>query len=84
MDTELKYPKGAGCITFSSWISFMSAMSCQFFQVTYGDTDKMVEVKPYFFDDQMCDECQVWGRLAPYFCGNIHCAYLTYEQSFLP
>eukprot|EP00731_Ephydatia_muelleri_P020445 Em0013g172a len=67
VDPELKYPKGAGRVTFSSRVSFMSAVSCRFFQV---------EVKPYVLDDQMCDEChgvQCGGRLAPYFCGNIHC-----------
>eukprot|EP00731_Ephydatia_muelleri_P019180 Em0012g5a len=71
VDPELQYPKGAGCITFSSWISFKRAVSCQFFQVVYGDIDKMVEVKPYVFDDHLCDEChgvQRGGRLAPYFC----------------
>ena len=76
VDPELKYPKGAGRVTFSSRVSFMSAVSCRFFQVTYGDIDKKVEVKPYVLDDQMCDEChgvQCGGRLAPYFCGNIHC-----------
>ena len=27
VDPELQYPKGAGCITFSSWISFKRAVS---------------------------------------------------------
>ena len=34
---------GAGRVTFSSRVSFMSAVSCRFFQVTYGDIDKKVE-----------------------------------------
>ena len=33
---------GAGRVTFSSRVSFMSAVSCRFFQVTYGDIDKKV------------------------------------------
>jgi cytoplasmic polyadenylation element-binding protein len=75
-DPDLKYPKGAGRVTFSSRVSFMSAVSCRFLQVTYGDIDKKVEVKPYVLDDQICDECHginCGGRYAPYFCGNIHC-----------
>ncbi|CAI8009122.1 Cytoplasmic polyadenylation element-binding protein 2, partial [Geodia barretti] len=41
-DPDLKYPKGAGRVTFSSRVSFMSAVSCRFLQVTYGDIDKKV------------------------------------------
>ena len=33
---------GAGRVTFSSRVSFMSAVSCRFLQVTYGDIDKKV------------------------------------------
>ena len=75
-DPDLKYPKGAGRVTFSSRVSFMSAVSCRFLHVTYGDIDKKVEVKPYVLDDQVCDECHglnCGGRYAPYFCGNSHC-----------
>ena len=35
---------GAGRVTFSSRVSFMSAVSCRFLQVTYGDIDKKVHV----------------------------------------
>ena len=35
-------PSGAGRVTFSSRVSFMSAVSCRFLQVTYGDIDKKV------------------------------------------
>jgi cytoplasmic polyadenylation element-binding protein len=35
---------GAGRVTFSSRVSFMSAVSCRFLQVTYGDIDKKVLV----------------------------------------
>ena len=37
-------PPGAGRVTFSSRVSFMSAVSCRFLQVTYGDIDKKVIV----------------------------------------
>ena len=33
---------GAGRVTFSSRVSFMSAVSCSFLQVAYGDIDKKV------------------------------------------
>lgn len=42
---------GAGRVTFSSRVSFMSAVSCRFFQVTYGDIDKKVTIQysPYMY-----------------------------------
>ena len=75
-DPELKYPKGAGRVTFSSRVSFMTAVSCRFLKVTYEDINKKVEVKPYVLDAQVCDECRglhCGGCYAPYFCGSIHC-----------
>ena len=33
---------GAGRVAFSSRVSFMSAVSCRFFQITYMDIDKKV------------------------------------------
>ena len=33
---------GSGRVTFASKVSFMSAVSCRFFHVTYGDIDKEV------------------------------------------
>ncbi|XP_003383311.1 PREDICTED: cytoplasmic polyadenylation element-binding protein 2-like [Amphimedon queenslandica] len=85
-DPDLKYPKGAGRVTFSSRVSFMSAVSCRFFQVTYGDIDKKVEVKPYVLDDQICDECRgvnCDGQFAPFFCGNIHCLRYYCEHCWI-
>ena len=74
-DSELKYPKGSGRVTFFSRVSFTSAVSTHLFQMTYGDIDKKVEIKPYVLDDQVCDECHgLYSPVyAPYFCGNIHC-----------
>lgn len=40
-------PSGAGRVTFSSRVSFMSAVSCRFLQVTYGDIDKKVSNEHY-------------------------------------
>lgn len=75
-DPELKYPKGAGRVAFSSQQSYIAAISARFVQLQMGDIDKRVEVKPYVLDDQMCDECQgarCGAKFAPYFCSNITC-----------
>ena len=40
---------GAGRVTFSSRVSFMSAVSCRFLQVTYGDIDKKVSTTNQLF-----------------------------------
>ena len=41
-DPELKYPKGAGRVTFYSQSSYISAVSARFVQLTYADVDKKV------------------------------------------
>ena len=53
-DPDLKYPKGAGRITFSSIVSYRAAVEHRFFHVALGDTTK---VEPYVFVNQMCDRC---------------------------
>ena len=75
-DSEFKYPRGSGRVTFSSQVSFTSAVYCRFLKVTYGDVEKRLEVKPYLLDDQVCDECHglhCSGCYTPYFCGSVHC-----------
>lgn len=75
-DPELKYPKGAGRVAFSSQQSYIAAISARFVQLQHGDIDKRVEVKPYVLDDQMCDECsgsRCSGKFAPFFCANVTC-----------
>lgn len=75
-DPELKYPKGAGRVAFSSQQSYIAAISARFVQLQHGDIDKRVEVKPYVLDDQMCDECsgsRCGGKFAPFFCANVTC-----------
>ncbi|CAI4227559.1 unnamed protein product [Auanema sp. JU1783] len=76
IDPELKYPKGAARVTFSTTQAFISAISGRFVHVHHADTQKRVEIKPYIMDDQMCDECQgkkCLSHYAPYFCGDISC-----------
>ncbi|XP_065827908.1 cytoplasmic polyadenylation element-binding protein 2-like [Oscarella lobularis] len=76
VDPELKYPKGAGRVSFSSQQSYIAAINARFVQLQLTDIDKRVEIKPYVLDDQMCDECnglRCGGKFAPFFCGNVMC-----------
>jgi hypothetical protein len=41
-DPELKYPKGAGRVAFSSQQSYIAAISARFVQLQHGDIDKRV------------------------------------------
>jgi cytoplasmic polyadenylation element-binding protein len=43
-DPELKYPKGAGRVAFSSQQSYIAAISARFVQLQHGDIDKRVSV----------------------------------------
>uniref|UniRef100_A0A0A9Z7K8 Putative RNA-binding protein orb2 n=1 Tax=Lygus hesperus TaxID=30085 RepID=A0A0A9Z7K8_LYGHE len=75
-DPELKYPKGAGRVSFSNLHSYIAAINTRFVQLQLGEIDKRVEVKPYVIDDQMCDECggeQCGGKFASFFCANVAC-----------
>ncbi|EJD75462.1 hypothetical protein LOAG_17395 [Loa loa] len=76
IDPELKYPKGAARVTFTTEQSFIAAISGRFVHIPHADMSKRVEIKPYVIDEQMCDECegvQCAGRYAPYFCGDVTC-----------
>ena len=46
-DPELKYPKGAGKVTFYRQKSYISAISAGFVQLTYAGVDKMVSIKNF-------------------------------------
>lgn len=85
-DPELKYPKGAGRVSFSRQQSYIAAISARFVQLQFGDIDKRVEVKPYVLDDQLCDECQGQksaGKSAPYFCANVACLQYYCENCWV-
>ncbi|MCP9259687.1 Cytoplasmic polyadenylation element-binding protein 2 [Dirofilaria immitis] len=76
IDPELKYPKGAARVTFTTEQSFVAAISGRFVHIPHADMSKRVEIKPYVMDEQMCDECEgilCSGRYAPYFCGDMTC-----------
>ncbi|VDN04620.1 unnamed protein product [Thelazia callipaeda] len=76
IDPELKYPKGAARVTFSTEQAFITAISGRFVNIPHADVFKRVEIKPYMMDEQMCDECEgllCSERYAPYFCGDTSC-----------
>ena len=47
-DPELKYPKGAGRVSFSNQQSYIAAISARFVQLQLGDIDKRVRIGYYF------------------------------------
>uniref|UniRef100_A0A1I7XJR9 Cytoplasmic polyadenylation element-binding protein 1 n=1 Tax=Heterorhabditis bacteriophora TaxID=37862 RepID=A0A1I7XJR9_HETBA len=76
IDPELKYPKGAARVTFTTTQAFIAAINGRFVHVHHAENQKRVEIKPYVMDEQMCDECegkQCSSRYAPYFCGDVGC-----------
>ncbi|VDM54884.1 unnamed protein product [Angiostrongylus costaricensis] len=75
-DVEYKYPKGAGRVAFTNYNSYIKAIKDRYVQLTHGEIDKMVEIKPYVLDDQLCDECideKNGGKHAPFFCPHLEC-----------
>ncbi|OQV25020.1 putative RNA-binding protein orb2 [Hypsibius exemplaris] len=87
VDSELKYPKGAGRITFSNQQSYIAAINARFVQLQNGEIDKRVELKPYVLDDQICDYChgmKCSGRSAPLFCSQVGCLAYLCEHCWTP
>lgn len=89
-DPDLRYPKGAGRVAFSSQKSYVAAVSARFVQLAGleaacgaapsggGGGSKRVEVKPFVLDDQSCDSCRV--RSAPLFCASPACLRYFCDQ----
>jgi len=48
-DPELRYPKGAGRVAFSSQQSYIAAISARFVQLQHGDIDKRVLQSPFLY-----------------------------------
>lgn len=46
-DPDLKYPKGAGRVSFSSHGNYVTAISTRFVQLQHGDINKRVRLKIY-------------------------------------
>ena len=75
-NVDLQYPKGAACVVFETYQSLLDAISSRFMHLSLGRLEKTLELRPYIFDDQMCDKChgsQSNNKPAPFFCGSIHC-----------
>jgi len=51
-DPELRYPKGAGRVAFSSQQSYIAAISARFVQLQHGDIDKRVTSTGGFITQQ--------------------------------
>jgi cytoplasmic polyadenylation element-binding protein len=49
IDSELKYPKGAGRVSFSNQQSYVNAISSRFVQLKYNEIDKRVMIQYFFF-----------------------------------
>ncbi|KJH45317.1 hypothetical protein DICVIV_08634 [Dictyocaulus viviparus] len=75
-DVEYKYPKGAGRVAFTNYNSYMKAITERYAQLSHGEVEKRVEMKPYVLDDQICEECirePNGGKHAPFFCPHLEC-----------
>uniref|UniRef100_A0A0R3S4K3 Cytoplasmic polyadenylation element-binding protein 1 n=1 Tax=Elaeophora elaphi TaxID=1147741 RepID=A0A0R3S4K3_9BILA len=82
-DIEYKYPKGAGRIAFTNQNSYMKAITDRYVQLSHGEVEKRVELKPYVLDDQPCDECggeRCNHRNAPFFCPQLSCLQYYCEK----
>ncbi|MCP9261553.1 Cytoplasmic polyadenylation element-binding protein 2 [Dirofilaria immitis] len=82
-DVEYKYPKGAGRIAFINQNSYMKAITDRYVQLSHGEVEKRVELKPYVLDDQPCDECggeRCGHRHAPFFCPQLSCLQYYCEK----
>ncbi|XP_034245598.1 cytoplasmic polyadenylation element-binding protein 2-like [Thrips palmi] len=73
-DPDLRYPKGAARVTFTTRESYLRAIEVRFVEVQMPDQRKRMEVKPFVLDDQLCDQCiDIDRKSGPYFCGNLIC-----------
>ncbi|BES94307.1 RNA recognition motif. (a.k.a. RRM, RBD, or RNP domain) [Nesidiocoris tenuis] len=79
-DPELRYPKGTASVAFSDRNSYIEAIKTRFVTLRQDGrkctSDKRVEIKPYIWDDQNCDNCLTSGygtKPAHFFCSNISC-----------
>uniref|UniRef100_A0A0M3HF10 Cytoplasmic polyadenylation element-binding protein 1 n=1 Tax=Ascaris lumbricoides TaxID=6252 RepID=A0A0M3HF10_ASCLU len=82
-DVEYKYPKGAGRVVFTNRNSYMKAIADRYVQLSHGEVEKTVEIKPYVLDDQPCDECggeRCGYRPAPFFCPHLSCLQYYCEK----
>ncbi|CAI2345043.1 unnamed protein product [Caenorhabditis sp. 36 PRJEB53466] len=75
IDNKFKYPRGSGRVAFSNYDAYVQAITDRYIVLDHEDIHKRVEIKPYFFHNQSCEECS--GRYhrqhAPFFCPSLEC-----------
>nr|AAT72425.1 CPB-2 [Caenorhabditis angaria]AAT72454.1 CPB-2 [Caenorhabditis angaria] len=75
IDNKFKYPRGSGRVAFSNYEAYVNAITDRYIVLDHEDIHKRVEIKPYFFHNQSCEECS--GRYhrqhAPFFCPSLEC-----------
>ncbi|CDW57131.1 Probable RNA-binding protein orb2 [Trichuris trichiura] len=75
-DPHLDYPKGVAKVAFANDESFREALRRRFLKVHYEEVLKVVEMKPFFLPEQLCNLCEVNSanvNLATLYCSNISC-----------
>uniref|UniRef100_A0A0K0D4W1 CEBP_ZZ domain-containing protein n=1 Tax=Angiostrongylus cantonensis TaxID=6313 RepID=A0A0K0D4W1_ANGCA len=75
-DFKYKYPRGAGRVAFTNYSSYIKAIKEQYVQLSHGDIETTVEIKPYVLDGQLCEKCideKNGGKYAPFFCPHLDC-----------
>ena len=80
-DVVHKYPKGAGCVVFTTLSSFVAAVSSRHMQLSRAGIEKKIELLPYILNDQLCDVCDGVhsnGKPAPFFC--VTCLHYYCDQ----
>lgn len=65
-DPELKYPKGAGRVSFSSQQSYIAAISARFVQLQLGDIDKRVFILFLYLNIRLHNRLRLLYRLSYY------------------
>ncbi|EFP07545.1 CRE-CPB-2 protein [Caenorhabditis remanei] len=75
IDNKFKYPRGSGRVAFSNYDAYVQAITDRYIVLDHEDIHKRVEIKPYFFHNQSCEECssRYNRQYAPFFCPSLEC-----------
>ncbi|ULU06649.1 hypothetical protein L3Y34_018462 [Caenorhabditis briggsae] len=75
IDNKFKYPRGSGRVAFSNYHAYVQAITDRYIVLDHEDIHKRVEIKPYFFHNQSCEECssRYHRQYAPFFCPSLEC-----------
>ncbi|KAJ1354428.1 p21-activated kinase 1 [Parelaphostrongylus tenuis] len=80
-----KFESGAGRVAFINYNSYTKVITQRYTQLSHGEVEKRVEMKPYVLDDQICEECMFetnGGKHAPFFCPQLECLQHYCESSW--